>query len=333
MFRTTRNRGRSVQTGWSHWFPYLVFLLILLLAPVLAYGQTAETVVVRWTAPGDDGASGIAAAYDLRYSVAPITASNFDQAQAVTGLPVPVAPGSRQTVTLSGLVRGTPYYFAIKTRDDAGNWAPISNLPRYDWILDAAPPAAPSGLAAARDGGSVRVQWSANSEADLAGYKVYRANSAEGPFDAVSVNIVTTNEYVDTNIPAGAATLWYRVSAVDATDNESAQSASVSIALDSPSASTQVKVEEGYPNPSRMNGPVRIPMVIPPGGVVDAYVEIVDSGSRRVRTIRLGNLTAGRQELTWDGKNDAAQACAPGVYRGWVVTNKDRQSIRIVRVP
>jgi len=311
----------------------VVFLLILLLAPVLAYGQSADTVVVRWTAPGDDGAVGTATAYDLRVSDAPITASNFDLAQAVTGLPVPAAPGSRQRVTLRGLVRDTPYYFAIKTRDDAGNWAPISNLPRYDWVLDAAPPAAPSGLAAARDGESVRVQWSANSEADLAGYKVYRATSAGGTFELVSVNLVTTNEYVDSNLPAGAVALWYRVSAIDANDNESAQSASITIAFSSPSAQTQVKVEDGYPNPSRMDGPVRIPMVIPPGGVVGAYVEIVDSGSRRVRTIMLGDLAAGRQEVTWDGKNDAAQTCAPGVYRGWVVTNKDRQNIRIVRVP
>ena len=52
-----RARDRSPRTGWSHWFPYVVFLLILLLAPVIAYAQTADTVVVRWTAPGDDGGS------------------------------------------------------------------------------------------------------------------------------------------------------------------------------------------------------------------------------------------------------------------------------------
>ena len=328
-----RARDRSPRTGWSHWFPYVVFLLILLLAPVFAYAQTADTVVVRWTAPGDDGSVGTASAYDLRVSDSPITVSNFDQAQSVTGLPAPAVPGSRQRVTLRGLQRGTPYFFAIKTRDDAGNWASISNLPRYDWVLDAAPPAAPSGLSAARDGAAVRVQWSANSEADLVGYKVYRATSAGGAFVAASAQLVTTNEYTDANLPEGATALWYRVSALDANDNESALSASISVALASPSSATQVKVEEGYPNPSRMDKPVRIPIVIPANGAVDAYVEVVDSGSRRVRTIRLGNLAAGRQEVTWDGKNDAGQTCAPGVYRGWVVTREDRQSIRIVRVP
>ncbi len=328
-----RARDRSPRTGWSHWFPYVVFLLILLLAPVIAYAQTADTVVVRWTAPGDDGSVGTAAVYDLRVSATPITASNFDQAQAVTGLPVPAAPGSRQRVTLRGLTRGTPYYFAIKTRDDAGNWAPISNLPRYDWVLDAAPPAAPSGLSAARDGASVRVQWTANSEADLVGYKVYRATSASGTYEAASALLVTTNEFTDSNLPEGAAALWYRVSAVDANDNESAQSASINVELASAPVAKQVKVEEGYPNPSRMDKPVRIPIVIPSNGAVGAYVEIVDSGSRIVRTILLGDLGAGRQEVTWDGKNAAGQTCAPGVYRGWVVTRGDRQSIRIVRVP
>ncbi len=328
-----RKRDRSPRTGWSHWFPYVVFLLILLLAPVFAYAQTADTVVVRWTAPGDDGSVGIAAAYDLRVSESPITASNFNQAQAVTGLPAPTAPGSRQRVTLRGLTRGTSYYFAIKTRDDAGNWAPISNLPRYDWVLDAAPPAAPSGLSAAKDGAAVHVQWSANSEADLVGYKVYRSTSASGTFEPASSLLVTDNEYTDSNLPDGATALWYRVSAMDANDNESAHSASISVSLTTATSATTVKVEEGYPNPSRMNKPVRIPIVIPANGAVDAYVEVVDSGSRRVRTIRLGNLVAGRQEVTWDGKNDAGQVCAPGVYRGWVVSREDRQSIRIVRVP
>ena len=251
----------------------------------------------------------------------------------MTGLPAPAAPGSRQRVTLRGLTRGTPYFFAIKTRDDAGNWAPISNLPRYDWVLDAAPPAAPSGLSAAKDGAAVRVQWSDNSEPDLVGYKVYRSASASGTFELASALLVVTSEYTDANLPDGATALWYRVSALDANDNESAQSASISVALTNPTSATQVKVEEGYPNPSRMDKPVRIPIVIPANGAADAYVEVVDSGSRRVRTIRLGNLAAGRQEVTWDGRNDAGQICAPGVYRGWVVSREDRQSIRIVRVP
>ena len=74
-------------------------------------------------------------------------------------------------------------------------------------------------------------------------------------------------------------------------------------------------------------------MVVPDGGAVSTYVDILDSGDRRVRRITLGDLTAGRQEIVWNGRNDAGQLCAPGVYRGWFVTENDRQTIRIVRVP
>jgi len=80
--------------GWRQWVPFALILLILILAPVLAYGQTPDTVVVRWTAPGDDGNAGVALAYDLRVSEAPITADNFDQALRVFGMPAPAAGGT-----------------------------------------------------------------------------------------------------------------------------------------------------------------------------------------------------------------------------------------------
>ena len=118
---------------------------------------------------------------------------------------------------------------------------------------------------------------------------------------------------------------------MDAEGNESAPSAAAD-ALTA-QATEQVQVEEGYPNPSALSSPVRIPVVVPASGVQDAYVEILDSGNRRARRIGLGNLSGGRQEIVWDGRNDAGQLCAPGVYRGWFVTASERHTLRIVRVP
>jgi hypothetical protein len=88
----------------------------------------AVSVTLRWTAPGDDGASGRAAAYDVRYSTSPITAVNFGAAPAATGEPAPATAGSTETFTINGLAAGTSYYFAMKTRDEAGNWSAISNI-------------------------------------------------------------------------------------------------------------------------------------------------------------------------------------------------------------
>jgi hypothetical protein len=85
-------------------------------------------VWLTWSAPGDDGAIGIAQAYELRYSTSPINAANFTGATAVSPQPVPLPSGSAQSYLVPGLSPGVNYYFAIRARDDAGNWSAISNV-------------------------------------------------------------------------------------------------------------------------------------------------------------------------------------------------------------
>ena len=89
---------------------------------------THNSVTVTWTTPGDDGSLGTAQQFDLRYSLSPITESNFGSATRWSSTPTPTAAGTRQSVTVTGLQGLTTYYFAIKTADEVPNWAPISNV-------------------------------------------------------------------------------------------------------------------------------------------------------------------------------------------------------------
>jgi hypothetical protein len=91
-----------------------------------ASSTTVGSVTVTWTAPGDDGTTGTASAYDLRYSGAPITAANFLSATPVT-VAAPGAAGTGQTANLT-LTGGETYYVALKTRDEAYNWSELSNV-------------------------------------------------------------------------------------------------------------------------------------------------------------------------------------------------------------
>lgn len=105
---------------------------------------------LTWSAPGDDGATGLAAAYDLRYSTSPITSANFASATAVTPQPTPLAAGSAQSYLALNLTPGTTYYFAIKARDEAGNWAALSNVRTVvTTVNDVKSPAAVKDLTAA----------------------------------------------------------------------------------------------------------------------------------------------------------------------------------------
>lgn len=107
----------------------LVCGLLASLAPFPADAvSTATSVTLRWTAPGDDGVIGRATRYDLRYSLMPITANSFALATAVSGLSLPKAAGSIETFTVTGLVAGRGYYFALKALDDASNWSLVSNM-------------------------------------------------------------------------------------------------------------------------------------------------------------------------------------------------------------
>ncbi len=90
--------------------------------------STASSVVLTWTATGDDGNVGRASGYDIRYSNNPIDETNFNQAEQVSNPPVPSDPGTEETFTVTGLAPDTVYYFAIKVLDEVPNYSPISNV-------------------------------------------------------------------------------------------------------------------------------------------------------------------------------------------------------------
>jgi hypothetical protein len=97
-------------------------------------GNNAGEVILSWTAPGDDGYSGTAAQYDIRYYIFEITDSNWNFATQIQNAPLPQPGGTKQTWTIPsnvGLIPGATYYFALKARDEVPtNWSPISNSPR-----------------------------------------------------------------------------------------------------------------------------------------------------------------------------------------------------------
>ncbi|MBI5004677.1 MAG: DNRLRE domain-containing protein [Candidatus Lloydbacteria bacterium] len=94
-----------------------------------ASGATASSVLLSWTAPGDDASTGTATSYEIRYSTSNITDGNYSGATQVSGEPAPQAAGASQSMTVTGLSPSTTYYFAIKTSDEVPNASAISNVP------------------------------------------------------------------------------------------------------------------------------------------------------------------------------------------------------------
>ena len=93
-----------------------------------AINPTEHTVTLTWTAPGDDGTTGTATLYDIRYSRVPISDADWLSAHYVTGVPSPKPAGSAETFEVTGLEASVRYYFAVKTADEKPNWSPVSNV-------------------------------------------------------------------------------------------------------------------------------------------------------------------------------------------------------------
>lgn len=134
------------------------------------------------------------------------------------------------------LLAGQVYQYAISALDRSGNESakspPVLARPR-----DTMPPARPQGLAArALDNGRVVLSWTPNADADLYAYRLYLAAGDgtpqfqnELPIREPKPGTTVTHEVnLDVN---SEATYRYALTAVDAGENESPMSETVSVRL------------------------------------------------------------------------------------------------------
>ena len=170
--------------------------------------------------------------------VAPAAAEWFSGAPESVFLTVPaMAPDATPTIELVDTIT-----------DRAGNQraSGISTV-AIDGIgspTDITPPVAPTGLAATAGNLEVLLDWNDNAEADLDGYKVFRATTSGGPYTKVSAALFASSAYTDTGLTNGT-TYYYVVTAVDMTGNESTNSGEVSatpLAFTPPAAPTGIVV-------------------------------------------------------------------------------------------
>ncbi len=147
-----------------------------------------------------------------------------------TGDPETVATVEQPTWTDPATQYGQRYTYQVQTILTLGqNREAQSELSTAAEITpeDRFPPAAPAGLRATASPNSVELSWDPNTEADLAGYRLYRSLPG-GQMEKIAD--LTVPAYSDHNLDRDK-TYRYEVSAVDRLGNESPHSAPVEVAL------------------------------------------------------------------------------------------------------
>ena len=86
-----------------------------------------------------------------------------------------------------------------------------------------APILPPQNVIATKNGNDVTITWSANTQANLRGYRVYRHDVANSTIATLTATEITATSYVDINVDEGR--YEYRVTSVSSKGEESSFSA------------------------------------------------------------------------------------------------------------
>lgn len=134
------------------------------------------------------------------------------------------------SVASNGALSGTPgagdvglNTFTIQVADP---WNATDSLIVEVSVDPSTPPAAPTGLSALANIGTVDLDWSDNVESDLDSYTVYRSTTSGSGYSAIASG-VASSDYTDSSV-ANHTTYYYVVSASNIHSKESATSNEVS---------------------------------------------------------------------------------------------------------
>ena len=120
------------------------------------------------------------------------------------------------------------YYVRVLAEDEAGNMSQPSVAALY--TVDHVRPAAPNNLTLNSTAGYIEVMWKYSADKDFSFFKLWRAEREEGPYESVIPNKYVYMGYRDRTVEPGK-TYYYKVTVVDAANNESESSEIISGSL------------------------------------------------------------------------------------------------------
>ena len=181
--------------------------------------------------------------------------------------------------------------------------------PDSGYSVDNLPPLTPAPFTATRATGTTNLLWGANSDADLAGYRLYRGTSVDFvPSSATLLAASTSTSFADVT---GAAYV-YKLTAIDVHGNESP------VAIAQPTGTLAVgdalprelAFTLASPNPARAGAAMRFALP----AATHVRIALFDAAGREVRELANGDFAPGTFTRAWDGAITSGAAAPSGLY-------------------
>jgi len=297
-----------------------------------ATGSGEGRISLSWTSSGDDGSTGTASFYSIKYSTSSITTSNFDAIpDSMTNPPLPEVSGTQQSTVLANLVPNTKYFVAIKAYDDGMNPSPISNIASAisSFSLPVGDTTGPGSsdmvvtLLVPEDGATINSTHPVLSARNIGAsgsnsyYFEVAENASFSPLVASSPGVPQTFLNftfwtVDTALAEGQSYYWrVRVNGYPYSD-----------AVQFTVGATSDVV--AYPNPVSFLQGESVTFVLPPTGPVDLLIQ-TSAGETVIHPTNLSG------QYVWDGRNESGNPVAVGVFL-WYIEGTSYKG-KIVNVP
>jgi hypothetical protein len=170
-------------------------------------------------------------------------------------------------------------------------------------------PAAPAPFTGAYAAGTAMLQWNRNTEADLAGYRLYRgAQAAFVPGPGSLVAQLTESAYSDV-----AGSPWiYKLTALDVHGNESPATTLVPGGTAGVGEAPPAVLAFAAPSPNPASRATALRFTLPVAGAVQLAIH--DPSGRIVRRLAAGERAAGVFTLAWDLRDDGGRPVPAGLY-------------------
>jgi len=307
-----------------------IAVAIALLAP---RALNADSIALRWTAPGDDGNVGRASTYELRFSefavAAADTATWWSNATSAGALPSPRTAGSQESFTVAGLDSGKTYYFIIRAADEVPNWSGYSNVAARSTGTGGGGLPTPANFVALPVAGGVHLTWDAVTTGGVTGYHIYRGPTGVGIGTLIYTAPLAATAWIDTTAQSGQ-TYKYSLTSYSGANDSAPAEYDVSVPTNGTVAANELL---GYPNPATGKVTLRFVAGTASGGSGRVRLVIYDLTGHLISELIDRDMPAGETAVDWLCQSDHGNKVAPGLYNAILDTPLGRKVTRLAILP